>query len=157
MKELMALCALCLTAGIVTAAELELEPPKGWTMESIPWQAAAANGTRFALLEGTRSQPGSSFSYAFFIPAGTWDSPHWHSTTARVFVARGVLRIGYGETLDRASAKPYPAGSYVIVPAHATHFDGADTDTVLIGVATGVWSTTYLDGSMPASAGTPLR
>jgi uncharacterized RmlC-like cupin family protein len=108
-------------------------------------------------LEGDRDQPGRPFTYAFFIPAGVWDSPHHHSTTARVFVAKGALGLGYGDRLDRAHAKTYPAGSYVVVPAGADHFDGSDTDTIIIGVASGAWSTTYLDGSKPASAGTPIR
>lgn len=146
------------TTGPVTAGA-EPEPPDaaaGWTVAAIPWQTRAANGTRFALLEGRRDRPGVPFSYAFFIPAGTWDAPHAHSATARVFVARGALRIGFGEDPDHAAAITYPAGSYVVVPAGAVHFDGADEDTVIIGTARGVWSTRYRDGSAPASAGTPI-
>ena len=157
MMRLAIVCLIGVNGAVAAVAEPGLDGTNSWTMESIPWQAAAPNGTKFSLVEGTRTDPGTAFSYAFFIPAGTWDGPHWHSTTARVFVAKGSLRIGYGERFDRASAKTFPAGSYVIVPAHAVHFDGADVDTVIIGVATGVWSTTYLDGSKPASAGTPVR
>lgn len=51
----------------------------------------------------------------------------------------------------------YPAGSYVVVRAGAVRFDGADEDTVIIGTSSGVWSTRYLDGSTPASAGTPIK
>jgi uncharacterized RmlC-like cupin family protein len=127
-----------------------------WTPGSIHWQTAAPNGTRYALLEGSREATGGVFTYAFFIPAGVWDGPHWHSATARVFVIQGVLGLGYGERLDRTRAQSYGPGSLVIVPAGAKHFDGADVDTIIIGVATGPWSTTYIDGSKPASAGTPL-
>jgi len=157
MKRWTVIGMIGLAGGFAWASEPALDAANGWTTESIPWQAQAPNGTRFSLLEGTRTEPGTSFTYAFFIPAGTWDGPHWHSTTARVFVAKGALRIGYGEHFDRTTAKTYPAGSLVVVPAHAVHFDGADVETVIIGVATGVWSTTYLDGSKPASAGTPVR
>lgn len=131
-------------------------PQSGWTPETIPWQAQAPNGTRYALLEGDRQSGAAPFSYAFAIPAGVWDSPHRHSATARVFVVRGVLRIGFGDHADKAKAIAYPAGSYLVVPAGAVHFDGADVDTVIIGTATGPWQTTYLDGSLPASAGTPV-
>jgi hypothetical protein len=127
-----------------------------WTPGSIHWQTAAPKGTRYALLEGSREAKGGVFTYAFFIPAGVWDGPHWHSTTARVFVIQGALGLGYGERLDRTRARSYGPGSLVIVPGGSKHFDGADVDTVIIGVATGPWSTTYLDGSKPASAGTPL-
>ncbi len=44
----------------------------------------------------------------------------------------------------------------MIVPGGAHHFDGATIDTIIIGVASGPWATTYLDGSKPASAGTPI-
>jgi hypothetical protein len=129
---------------------------KGWTIGDIPWATSGPNGTRFALLEGVRDVPGTAFSYAFSIPAKVWDAPHAHSATARVFVAKGTLRIGYDPSADQTKAASYPAGSYVVVPAGAVHYDGADEDTVIIGTATGPWSTTYLDGSAPASAGTPI-
>lgn len=143
----------------LTATPLVADPvdrSDSWNSGSIPWQAAAPNGTRYALLEGHRDQKDRPFSYAFFIPGGVWDSPHAHSATARVFVVRGALRLGYGDRADRALAKVYPAGSYLVVPADAVHFDGAEEDTVIIGTAIGLWQTTYRDGSQPASAGTPL-
>ncbi|WP_225205148.1 cupin domain-containing protein [Novosphingobium huizhouense] len=150
--------AIALASSATLAAEPDpASSPQGWVPEEIPWQARGAQGTRFALLEGRRDQAGTAFTYAFSIPAGVWDSPHSHSSTARVFVARGALRIGYGASADRARARTYPAGSVIVVPAGAVHYDGADEDTVIIGVASGPWSTTYLDGSAPASAGTPLK
>jgi quercetin dioxygenase-like cupin family protein len=130
---------------------------RGWTVPEIAWQSEGAHGTRFALLEGRRDKPGAAFTYAFAIPAGIWDGPHSHSATARVFVARGTLRIGYGASNDKAAARAYPAGSVIVVPAGSVHYDGADEDTVIIGTAVGPWSTHYLDGSAPASAGTPIR
>ena len=150
---------LMLAAALTSFATAQADPvrPVGWTLESIPWQAQGANGTKYALLEGSRDVPGGSFTYAFFIPAGVWDGPHWHSTTARVFVAKGALGIGYGDTIDVSKASRYPAGSYVVVPAGAHHFDGAAFDTIIIGVASGPWSTIYLNGSKPASAGTPIH
>lgn len=143
-------------AAAMAAAVAQAPPPAAWTPETIHWEAAAPNGTKFALLEGVRDRAGVPFSYAFWIPAGVWDSPHSHSATVRVFVARGALRIGYGASADPARATTWPAGSYVIVPGGAVHFDGSDQDTLIIGTAVGPWSTTYVDGSKPASAGTPL-
>lgn len=148
-----------LTVLSLWAAQGHAEPStaQGWAVDAIPWQTAAPNGTKYALLEGSRDVPGGAFTYAFFIPAGVWDSPHWHSTTARVFVAKGQLRIGYGDRADKSAAAAYGRGGYVVVPGGAHHFDGAETDTVIIGVASGPWSTVYLDDSKPASAGTPIR
>lgn len=145
---------------LLAAAPLAAQPEpagQGWGLAEIPWQSEGAQGTRFALLEGRRDEPGTAFTYAFAIPAGVWDGPHSHSATARVFVARGTLRIGYGASGGKAAARSYPAGSVIVVPGGAVHYDGADEDTVIIGTAVGPWSTRYLDGSAPASAGTPIR
>jgi quercetin dioxygenase-like cupin family protein len=139
---------LCLPAAVAA------EQAGGWTLDSIPWQEQAADGSRFALLEGNRDAPGEAFSYAFFIPAGGFDGPHAHSTTARVFVARGALKLGYGTAADPAKMTTYPQGSYVAVPAGMVHFDGADVDTIIIGTATGRWATTYVDPHVGGSAGT---
>jgi len=145
---------------LLAALPLAAEPApagRGWTLPDIAWQSEGAKGTRFALLEGRRDEPGTAFTYAFSIPAGVWDGPHSHSATARVFVARGTLRLGDGASFDKGATRAYPAGSVIVVPASAVHYDGADEDTVIIGTAVGPWSTRYLDGSAPASAGTPLR
>ena len=120
----------------------------------ITWQRIDPAGTKFALLDGVRDKAGVSFTYAFFIPPGLWDGPHSHSADARVFVAKGVLRMGFGDAPNKAAARDYPAGSYVLVPAGTVHYDGADQETVIYGVAVGPWSTTYLDPKAGGSAGT---
>ncbi|GBQ26876.1 hypothetical protein AA12717_2494 [Gluconacetobacter sacchari DSM 12717] len=146
--------ALVLTLSLLVCANASAATQhQGWMPDAIPWQMTAADGTRYALLEGKSEKEREPFSYAFSIPAGVWDAPHSHSATARVFVAKGVLRIGYDSSFDHSRAKSYPAGSYVIVPAGVVHFDGSDTDTIIIGTATGPWTTTYVDRSSPASAG----
>lgn len=129
-------------------------PPAAWSPDAIVWQRTNPDGTRFALLEGVRDQPGVAFTYAFFIPAGVWDGAHHHSATARVFVAKGTLRLGYGDRFEHGAATAYPAGSMLIVPAGASHFDGATEDTIIIGTATGPWTTDYADSAAPPSAGT---
>ena len=148
--------AFLFLSALVAAPALAADSPAGWAVNAIPWSQEAPNGTKFALLEGDREVAGRPFSYAFLIPAGVWDSPHSHSATARVFVAKGALRIGYGATLKKDHAAIYPVGSYVVVPAGEIHFDGAEVETIIIGTATGPWSTSYADGSAPASAGTPI-
>lgn len=146
--------AASLAANLSAHAE---DSPASWDIASITWQNLAANGSKYALLEGDRDKEGGLFTYAFFIPAGLWDMPHFHSSTARVFVASGALKLGYGDRLDKRSSREFKAGSLVVVPKGAVHFDGADSDTIIIGVASGPWHTTYLDGSKPASAGTPIK
>ena len=131
------------------AATIAAAAPADWNPDAIQWQRVNADGTKFALLEGVRDTAGVAFSYAFFIPAGVWDAPHSHAATARVFVARGTLNLGYGDRLDKAAARAFPAGSYLVVPAGAHHFDGSDRDTIIIGTGVGPWSTDYV---APAAA-----
>lgn len=125
------------------------------TRDAIPWQEEASDGTKYALLEGSRDVAGSPFSYAFFIPRGFWDPPHRHTADARVFVASGTLYLGEGEVEDRAKLQAFPAGSLVIVPANAWHFDGSDEDTLIFGCAVGPWATHYADPTLRGSSGTP--
>jgi len=118
--------------------------PEFWNASTIPWQEFNADGTKYALLEGTKHEPGVSFTYAFFIPAGFWDAPHWHTADARIVVISGTLQLGYGEILKPAQADVFAIGSYLLVPANMSHFDGAEVDTIIIGTALGPWSTTYV-------------
>ncbi len=152
MKRLTTLLTAALAASAAPAAE-----PAAWNPDAIVWQRFNPDGTKFALLEGVRDKAGVAFSYAFFIPAGVWDAPHSHSADARVFVARGALHLGYGDRLDKAKAKAFPAGSYLLVPGNAHHFDGSPVDTLIIGTATGPWSTDYIDRASIPAAGTPPK
>lgn len=116
--------------------------PASYSADEIPWETTHPDGTRSATLVGTRDT-GVMFTYAFFIPAGFFDAPHSHIADAHLHVARGELRLGYGTVLDPEVAQIYPSGSFLFVPRGSTHFDGALEDTVLIGTATGPWSTDY--------------
>lgn len=148
---------LRLTAAVMLAAAplAAAEAPADWNPDTIRWQRTNPDGTKFALLEGVRDRAGVAFSYAFFVPAGVWDAAHSHAATARAFVARGSLHLGYGTTLDKARAKVLPAGSYLVVPAGAAHFDGSDVDTLIIGTAVGPWSTDEVAKAAKPSAATP--
>lgn len=126
---------------------------KAWTPETIQWEEVAEDGTKYALLEGRRDAP-KAFSYAFYIPTGFWDPPHAHTADARVFVLSGALYLGYGEVFERERLQAHPAGSYLLVPAGAHHFDGSDEETLIIGTAVGPWTTHYVDPSFVGSAGT---
>lgn len=119
-----------------------------WNADNIGWQEIASDGTKYALLEGRRDVPGQSFSYAFFIPAGFWDPPHWHSADARVFVLKGTLYLGFGDKYDDEMLQVFSTGSFLIAPANAKHFDGSLEDTIIIGTAVGPWSTHYVDTSI---------
>ena len=130
--------ALLLTVTVSSYAQIK--NPQVWDAASIKWQETYADGTKYSLLEGDRNAPGKSFTYAFFIPAGYWEH-HWHSQDARVAVLQGALRVSFGDKLDKENAKPYPVGTFLLVPANLQHTMGADVDTIIIGTAVGPWAT----------------
>lgn len=124
------------------SATAQNKTAQAWNEQSIKWQEVYPDGTKYSLLEGKRDVPGQSFTYAFFIPAGYWEH-HWHTQDARVAVIKGALRVSFGETLDKTTAKSYPVGSFILVPANLKHTMGADVDTIIIGTAVGPWSTKH--------------
>ncbi|MEP7134713.1 MAG: cupin domain-containing protein [Chloroflexota bacterium] len=125
-----------------------------WNLNNIIWQEISPDGTKYSLLEGRRDSAGEAFTYAFFIPAGFWDPAHWHTADARITVLQGKLYLGYGDKHEEEKLQAYEAGSYILVPADAKHFDGSYEDTVIIGTAVGPWATHYVDSSVIPSAGT---
>lgn len=69
-------------------------------------------------------------------------------------VLSGSLYLGYGNLLEISAAKRFEARSVLVVPAGERHFDGSSEDTVIVGVARGIWATHYVDGNVTLSAGT---
>jgi quercetin dioxygenase-like cupin family protein len=109
-------------------------------LNKIEWQEVAEDGSKYVLLEGHKSQTGN-FSFMFFCPSGVWDKPHWHTGDARLYVLSGELRFATNANFDTSLASLYPAGSFLYVPANVIHFDGAEIDTLVRGIASGPWST----------------
>ena len=97
------------------AAVAWAQQPQAWTPDTIHWQEINPDGTEYSVLQGRRDVPGEAFTYAFYAPAGYWED-HWHSADARVVVVKGELQLAYGSALDKAHAKGYGVGAYVLVP-----------------------------------------
>jgi quercetin dioxygenase-like cupin family protein len=115
---------------------------KAWDAANIVWQETFPDGSKYSVLEGDKNAPGKEFTYAAFVPAGSWDThTHSHSHDAHVAVISGALRLAVGPNPDKAASKNYPAGSFVFVPANVEHTMGADVDTIIIGTAMGPWKT----------------
>lgn len=130
-----------LAASLAVAA-----PPRGleiWSPDAVAWTEARPGGAQRAILEGDLQTPGQVVTYAFHLPAGAWFPAHTHQTAARVFVLKGVLLLGEGPVSDRAKARRILAGEAVLVPGGLVHFEGAEEDTVIVGVATGPWTTRF--------------
>lgn len=107
------------------------------------WQLVNDDGTKYSLLEGNKDS--GNFTYLFFLPAGLWDRPHWHSGDSRIYVLKGSLKLCFSNHFDISNAKSFNEGSLLLVPRDVVHFDGAETDTTILGFGTAPWSTKYVN------------
>lgn len=121
------------------------EAPLIWNASTIKWQRHDPDGTRYAVLDGSRDTPGQPFTYAFYMPGGVWVKPHTHTQQAHVTVVKGSIRIGWGRVFDKAKTHLLHVGDTFIVRAGEAHFEGSDGECVIIGVALGGWKTTELE------------
>jgi hypothetical protein len=142
MKHLLLALSVLAFAPAAVAQE-----PQAWTPETIHWDQINPDGTKSALLQGRRDVPGEAFTYAFYLPANYWEH-HWHSADARVAVIQGELKVAFGPSLDKAHAKGYGVGSFLLVPKDVQHTMGATVDTIIIGTAVGPWATHRHDGHL---------
>ena len=111
-------------------------------LNCIEWQEINSDGTKYSLLEGSK-ETGQVFSYAFYLPAGTWDKPHWHTGDARIYVIKGELLACMSDKFEPANAKKVLPGEMLFVTKNTVHFDGAQIDTTVFGVGVGPWATHY--------------
>src|ERR1700733_2898435 len=129
---------LIMMAGFSMASTgQENKIPQAWNPKTIQWQSTDKDGTKWSVLQGNANVNGEAFTYAAFIPAGYQDR-HSHSSAARVAVVQGVLKLAVG---NNTQMKSYPVGSFLFVPANVEHVMATDEDTIIIGTATGPWTT----------------
>jgi mannose-6-phosphate isomerase-like protein (cupin superfamily) len=114
-----------------------------WSADSLAWSEARPGGTQRATLEGNLDGPGI-VTYAFHMPDGAWFPAHVHGSTARVFVMKGVLLLGQGASGVRTRVLRVKAGEAVLVPGGQVHYEGAEGETVILGVAEGPWTTRFI-------------
>lgn len=80
------------------------------------------------------------------IPAGGRVRAHTHPHDELVTVIEGTWYVGEGERFDVAKLKPYPAGSFLIIPAGVPHFVAAKDAGVIVQLSgTGKFGTDYLE------------
>ena len=113
-----------------------------WSWSAIRWQQLNPDGTKYALLHGSREAAGKQFTYALFIPSGFVGKAHHHSGDLRIAVVHGELFLGMGSKVSKRKMKRFPKGSYLLIPAGAPHYEAAKNRTVVISTAVGPWVTT---------------
>ena len=122
---LLALPVLCLGQ---TPLHIAVSP------DSVKWGPASPKlppGAQFAILMGDPSKPGAPYVFRARLPDGFSVPPHWHPTDENVTVISGVFMIGFGERFDSTSTRALMAGSYVLLPARAPHYNIVRGETIL--------------------------
>jgi quercetin dioxygenase-like cupin family protein len=115
--------------------------------DAVKWGPAPPSlppGAQAAILLGSPAKEGP-FVIRLKFPAGFIIPPHRHSKDEFVTVISGQFAVAAGEKLDRSSAKPLPAGSFVHLPAGMPHFAWAESETVVQINGMGPFDVKYVD------------
>ena len=115
--------------------------------DAVRWGPAPPSlppGAEAAALLGSPAKEGP-FVLRLKFPSGFTVPPHRHSKDEFVTVISGRFAVAAGEKLDRAAAKPLPAGSFVHLPAGMPHYAWADGETVVQINGMGPFDVKYVD------------
>ena len=119
--------------------------------EEIHWEdIPGGHGAQLATLAGDPSGNGLYIQRVRF-PPHVMDRPHWHPNDRHVTVLSGTWFTGTGATFDPNKAVPLKAGSYMLHPARALHWDGSNSDEPVIVQIVGIGpaETVQADPSQP--------
>ncbi|MCK6427529.1 MAG: cupin domain-containing protein [Burkholderiaceae bacterium] len=117
------------------------------TVDATTWGPAPKSlppGAQAAMLLGHPTKEGP-FVMRLKFPAGFVVPPHRHSKDEFVTVISGQFAITNGEKVDRAAAKPLPAGSFVHIPAGTPHYAWVGGETVVQIIGMGPFDVKYVD------------
>jgi mannose-6-phosphate isomerase-like protein (cupin superfamily) len=145
------LTALAATLALVTATASADKDKAGFVRvkpEEVVWNDRPGyDGVKFAVVHGDPTKPGIYVIRAKFSP-GTMTKPHWHQEDRYVTVVSGTWYTGEGDNFEPDKTLPLKAGSFMVHPARAHHFDGAKDEEVIVQiVGLGPSSTTPLDAA----------
>jgi len=119
------------------------------TPEELVWQPSSrVPGLLTAVAEGDPTKAGP-FVLMLKLGDGAWIPPHWHNVDKRLVIVRGTLRMGMGDRLEEATTRPLSAGGVAVVPAGSRHYEGASGETLVALLATGPFSTTFVEPGKP--------
>lgn len=123
--------------------------PKAMTPRDIMWTQGAPGlpaGAKAAVLAGDPARKGPC-TIRLEAPNGYKVAPHSHPATEYITVISGTYYFGMGHKADEKTAQKMPAGSFVIVPAHAKHYSAVRGKTVIQIQSTGPMETNYVNSA----------
>jgi quercetin dioxygenase-like cupin family protein len=104
------------------------------TPEDVAWaDRPGYEGVKFAVIQGDPSKPGIYVIRAKFAP-GTMTRPHWHPEDRYVIVVAGTWYTGEGDDFEPDKTVPLKAGSFMLHPGKAHHYDGAKDEEVIVQI-----------------------
>lgn len=129
----MKLFAVLLTLLVTAAAGLAIAAngTVAFTPGAMHWIAGtgASKGSSLATLAGNPNKSGMSV-IRVKMPDGYTNTPHYHAHPEYITVIQGTVLLGMGDTINKAKAKAYPAGSFIMVPTGVHHWSVAKGDTI---------------------------
>jgi quercetin dioxygenase-like cupin family protein len=103
------------------------------------------DGRQRANLRGDSSK-GGAWIDRIKIPEGSRILAHKHPDDEIVTVMEGTWYLGIGGKFDETKLRAYPAGSFIIIPAHVAHFLATREGPVIVQASgDGVFRTEYLE------------
>jgi quercetin dioxygenase-like cupin family protein len=108
--------------------------PKAITIQlpdEIKWRKG--NGSESALLAGDPTKPGIYVQLQKWLPHNN-SRPHFHPNDRYIYVLKGTWWVATGPKYDFDSAKPVPAGSYVLHTGKEIHYDGAKDEECILEI-----------------------
>ena len=138
---------LALALRIPAGASAEAtRPVTALAPQDIQWFTPSyyTDGRQRAYLLGDSSK-GGGWIDRVKIPGGSRVLAHAHPDDEVVTVIEGTWYLGLGEKFDEAKLKAYPAGSFIVIPAHVPHFLATREGPVIVQASgDGVFRTDYL-------------
>jgi quercetin dioxygenase-like cupin family protein len=141
----------CVVVGLSALAATDEKGFVRIAPDEVQWKDVPnSRGVQFATLQGDPSRSGIYVQRVRF-PPHTMDRPHWHPDERHITVLKGTWYTGTGDTFDPEHAVPLKAGSYMMHPAKAVHWDGSagDEEVIVQVIGYGPSGTTPQDPSQP--------
>jgi hypothetical protein len=106
------------------------------TPQQVQWFTPSyyVDGRQRARLVGDSSQRGP-FVDRSKLPKGLRVRAHTHPDPELDTVIEGTWYVGMGDRFDAARLQPYPAGSFLVIPAGVPHFAAAPDGQVIVQIS----------------------
>lgn len=124
--------AIALAFSAASSLASAASAPTIVTPSAVAWTPGTGDdaGSMVAVLDGNPTKAGP-YTIRIKLPAGARYAPHMHAAIENVTVISGTILVGLGDTMNVATMKPLPAGSFASIPAGLHHYAMAKGATVL--------------------------